>query len=311
MRARLSAIAVSTLVLGAGCAHRKANPVEVDELNRSVEALRAQNTAYARQVEELENRLFILSDQLESRKVNDERAEVPRLPTVALHPAAPVPEPAALPPAGTESESEPEVEYAGEAARPSTHRPVLRLHGNSAEISVRGPAAPVVRVHREGTPRPAREENPEAVALYRQSFAALKSGRHDQAMRGFRELLRAHPGHELADNAQYWIGECFYDRKDFGQAVREFRRVIERYPNGNKVPDALLKVGFSYLSLGSPEAGRQTLSQLQRSYPRHEAAALAASRLAELDPSTPARTSGDSARAANAAKGVRASEEAP
>ena len=89
---------------------------------------------------------------------------------------------------------------------------------------------------------------------------------------------------DLADNSQYWLGECFYDRKDFAQAVREFRRVIERYPSGNKVPDALLKVGFSYLALGSSEAGKQTLSQLQRSYPRHEAAVLAAARLAELDP---------------------------
>jgi tol-pal system protein YbgF len=87
----------------------------------------------------------------------------------------------------------------------------------------------------------------------------------------------------LADNSQYWLGECFYDRKDFTSAVREFRKVIEHYPSGNKVPDALLKVGFSYLSLGSVDAGRQTLSQLQRSYPRHEAAGLASARLAELD----------------------------
>jgi tol-pal system protein YbgF len=87
----------------------------------------------------------------------------------------------------------------------------------------------------------------------------------------------------LADNAQYWLGECYYDRKDYASAVREFRRVVEHYPTGNKVPDALLKVGFTYLALGSMEAGRQTLVQVQRSYPRHEAAQLAAARLAELD----------------------------
>jgi tol-pal system protein YbgF len=313
MRARVCAIAFFTLVLGLGCAHRKANPSEVDQLNRSIEALRAQNAAYAKQIEELENRLFILSDQLESRKVNEERVEAPRLPTVALHPAPPVAEVASLslPPPGTESAAEPEVEYAGEAAKPSTHRPLLRLHGDSAEVTLRGPATPAVRVHREGTPRPAREENPDAIALYRKSFAALQAGLHEEAAKGFREFLRSYPGHDLADNSQYWLGECFYDRKDFGQAVREFRRVIERYPNGNKVPDALLKVGFSYLSLGSPEAGRQTLAQLQRSYPRHEAAVLAASRLAELDQSTHARAAGESAGSATAAKGTRVSEEAP
>ena len=316
MRVGVCAIALFTLALGAGCAHRPVNQAEIDQLNRSIEGLRLQNTAYAKQVEELENRLFILSDQAESRKVNEERAETPRLPTVALHPAEtePLPLALALAPAGTETAAEPEVEYAGEAAKPNAHRPVLRLHGESGELTVtREREAPSpVRVIREGTPRPPKEDHPEAVVLYRKSFEALRTGRHDEAVQGFREFVRLFPGHDLADNSQYWLAECFYDRKDYGQAVREFRRVIERYPNGNKVPDALLKVGFSYLALGSPEAGRQTLAQLQRSYPRHEAAVLAASRLAELDRSTSARAPGESARAAApAAKGAHDSEEAP
>jgi tol-pal system protein YbgF len=315
MQAGVCAPVFSTLVLLTGCAHRPASQASIDQLNRSIEALRAQNIAYAKQVEELENRLFILGDQLESRKVNEERAEPPRLPTVALHPAPPAPEPTVVVPSGTESAAEPEVEYAGEAAKPSVRRPVLRLHGESGELTVtrEAPAPPpTVRVIREGSPRPPKAEPPEAVALYRKSFEALRTGKHEEAAKGFTEFLRDYPGHELADNSQYWLGECFYDRKDYGQAVREFRRVIERYPNGNKVPDALLKVGFSYLALGSHEAGRQTLSQLQRSYPRHEAAGLAASRLAEMDHFTPARPASESARAAaSAAKGTRTSEEAP
>jgi len=35
----------------AGCAHRPASQSEIDQLNRSTEALRLQNTAYAKQVE--------------------------------------------------------------------------------------------------------------------------------------------------------------------------------------------------------------------------------------------------------------------
>lgn len=290
-------------------------------MNRTVEALRAQNTAYAKQVEELENRVFILSDQLESRKINDERAEAPKLPTIALHPI-PAPEvPAPMAPPGTESAAEPEIEYAGEAAKPSTHRPVLRLHGESGELSIvrdpqptpREPApAPTLRVLREGGGRAPKEDSPEAIALYRKSSEALRMGKHDEAAQGFREFLRAYPNHDLADNSQYWLGECFYDRKDFAQAVREFRRVIERYPSGNKVPDALLKVGFSYLALGSVEAGKQTLLQLQRSYPRHEAAGLAANRLAELDRTTHARAAGETGPVeAPQGQAARASQEVP
>jgi tol-pal system protein YbgF len=317
MRLAVCAIGLLTLATVASCAHRPVNQAEIDQLNRSIEALRLQNASYAKQVEELENRLFILNDQLESRKVNEERAETPRLPTVALHPTPPAPPPttAVQVPAGTESAAEPEVEYAGEAAKSTARRPVLRLHGDSGELTVtREPAVaqPTIRVVREGNARPAKEDRPEALSLYRKSFEALRAGRHAEAVQGFREFMHAYPGHDLADNSQYWLAECYYDRKDYGQAVREFRRVIEQYPNGNKVPDALLKVGFSYLALGSLEAGRQTLAQLQRSYPRHEAAVRAAARLAEMDRPTPARSAGDSATAvAPAAKGARASEEVP
>jgi tol-pal system protein YbgF len=210
-------------------------------------------------------------------------------------------------PAGTETDAEPEIEYAGEAAKQSTHRPVLRLHGDTAEVSIaREPAAPPIRVAHEGAPRLARDDGAEAVRLYRKAYDTLRSGNDVEAEPLFRAFLRSFPGSDLADNSQYWLGECFYDRKDFTQAVREFRRVIERYPNGNKVPDALLKVGFSYLALGSVDAGKQTLSQVQRSYPRHEAASLAAARLAELDHSS-LRSDGS----AVTAKAAHMPEEAP
>ena len=317
MRLLVRAIGISSIALMASCAHQQSNQAEVAQLHRSIEAMRAQNAVYAKQVEELENRLFILSDQLESRKVNDEKVETPKLPTVALHPAPTAQSNlvASTAPAGTEPDSEPEVEYAGEAAKPSAHRPVLRMRGDTAEVSItrEAPIAPsVVRVTREGAPRPARDDGAEAVGLYRKAFAALRAGKHEEAAQGFREFLRAFPASDLADNSQYWLGECYYDRKDFTQAVREFRRVIERYPNGNKVPDALLKVGFSYLSLGSTEAGKQTLTQLQRSYPRHEAAVLAGARLADLDRTNPVRTSGGStAGTAPTARAAQIPEEAP
>jgi len=323
MRLLVRAIGISSIALMGSCAHRQSNQAEVDQLHRSIEAMRAQNAVYAKQVEELENRLFILSDRLESRKVNDEKVEAPRLPTVALHPA-PISQPnlvANRVPAGTEPDSEPEVEYAGEAAKPSTHRPVLRMRGDEAELSITREAgassAPVVRVTREGTPRVARDDGAEAVGLYRKAFEALRAGKHEEAAQGFKEFLRAFPASDLADNSQYWLGECYYDRKDFTQAVREFRRVIERYPNGNKVPDAMLKVGFSYLSLGSTEAGKQTLTQLQRSYPRHEAAVLAGARLADLDRPNPVRNTaggsagGSTAGAVPTAKAAQIPEEAP
>jgi hypothetical protein len=74
----------------------------------------------------------------------------------------------------------------------------------------------------------------------------------------------------------------------------------------------LLKVGYSYLALGSIDAGKQTLEQLVRSYPRHETAVLATTRLAELDRAGAAHSSHDARPPANPpVKTAHAPEEAP
>jgi len=281
----------------AGCGHGDAEKnASVTELNRQVQSLRSQNNAYQKQVEELENRVFIMNDQLDSKKVNGERAAVapsPALPKVLLHPAERVAtiveEPAA-------DSGEVDVEYAGEAAKSGGKRPVLRLYGDDTPImsssASEDSTAPKEARRMLVVPRESRQETrqaaPRAAAasegldLYKRSLEALRSGRHVEAAAGFREFVKAHPNHDFADNAQYWLGECYYDQKDYPMAMREFRRVVEKYPTGNKVPDALLKVGFAHLALGSTEAGRQTLEQVVRSYPRHEAASLATAKLAEL-----------------------------
>jgi tol-pal system protein YbgF len=291
----------------------------VEQLNRSIESLRVQNAEYAKQVEELENRVFILTDQLESRKVNEQKVATPQLPTVKLHPADDRATPdSTLAPATTMVSPESEVEYAGEAAKSNSNRPVLRLHGEQAPIFMERPTAEGeerpghATRENQGSVRAGHNADMEAFRLYRRSYEALRQGQHDGAAEGFREFLRRYTAHDLADNAQYWLGECYYDSKDFPSAVREFRRVVERFPHGNKVPDALLKVGYSYLALGSIDAGKQTLEQLVRSYPRHETAVLATTRLAELDRAGPAHPSHDARPPANPpVKTAHAPEEAP
>ena len=315
-----SVIGLTAAGLLAACAHRGAEPAAVEQLNRGIESLRAQNAEYAKQVEELENRVFILTDQLESRKVNEQKVATPQLPTVKLHPendSATADSASSMAPATTMVAPESDIEYAGEAAKSSSNRPVLRLHGEHTPMLVERPSAQSeerVRTTREsqgsGGVRASRDM--EAFRLYRRSYEDLRQGKHDGAAEGFREFLRRYTTHDLADNAQYWLGECYYDTKDFPSAVREFRRVVERFPHGNKVPDALLKVGYSYLALGSVDAGKQTLEQLVRSYPRHETAVLATARLAELDRAGAAHPSHDARLPADPpAKTAHAPEEAP
>ena len=82
-----------------------------------------------------------------------------------------------------------------------------------------------------------------------------------------------------ADNALYWLGETYYVRHRFEQAVREYERLVATYPNSQKLPDALLKIGYSHDELGNTAEAERVLGQLIQSHPQSTAATLARKRL--------------------------------
>jgi tol-pal system protein YbgF len=118
-----------------------------------------------------------------------------------------------------------------------------------------------------------------SITMYRDAVALLRSGKHAESIAMLREFIASNPNHDYADNAQYWLGEAFYDQKDYANAVSEFRTTVEKYPQGNKVPDAMLKVGYCYWAMGEASKGESVLAELIRLYPKSEPATLAAKRL--------------------------------
>lgn len=141
---------------------------------------------------------------------------------------------------------------------------------------VRAPLRPTAAAMR-APERSARAES--SIVKYRDAVALLKRGEHASAVAMLREFLEGNPTHDYADNAQYWLGEAFYDQKDYTRAVSEFRTTVEKYPQGNKVPDAMLKVGYCYYAMGQGDKGETVLAELVRLYPKTEPAVLAAKRL--------------------------------
>jgi tol-pal system protein YbgF len=118
--------------------------------------------------------------------------------------------------------------------------------------------------------------------LYDRGYSLYHQGHFVDAESSFQRFLQANTGSELADNAQYWIGECRYARSDLRGALAAFRETVERYPKGNKVPDALLKAGQSLEGLGDVEGARVTYREVVRRFPGTAAAAVAEERRAKL-----------------------------
>lgn len=121
-------------------------------------------------------------------------------------------------------------------------------------------------------------------ARYRAAVDMLKADEHAAAIAALRAFLADFPGSDLADNAQYWLGEAYYDQHDYAQALVEFRTTVSAYPDGNKRPDAMLKIGFALLATGETELARAQLTALVDEFPTSEPATLAATRLQTITP---------------------------
>ncbi len=109
--------------------------------------------------------------------------------------------------------------------------------------------------------------------IYDQALADCRSGWYDQAIEGFQRVLDHTSAHDLKDNAQYWLAECYYAQEEYMRALGEFQKVKQNFPEGNKVFDAELKTVYTYHRLNNIEQARQKLSQLSRDWPHQKYAA--------------------------------------
>jgi len=117
---------------------------------------------------------------------------------------------------------------------------------------------------------------------YEAAMKLVEDKKYEDAARAFTSFLGSFPTSPLADNAQYWLGETFYVRGNYRDGLAAFRKLIENYPQSDKVPDALLKVGFCQVELGDRNAARASLQEVTRQFPGTTAARQASQRLDRL-----------------------------
>ncbi len=103
--------------------------------------------------------------------------------------------------------------------------------------------------------------------LYDQSFQFIRDQDFAGAEEGFRAFLQRYPGHKLAGNAKYWLGETYYVRGLLDQAIQTFAEGYQQYPQGNKAPDNLLKLGVALAQKNRTEDACLSLKQLKSEFP--------------------------------------------
>ena len=115
--------------------------------------------------------------------------------------------------------------------------------------------------------------------LFAAAYGDYSRGNYDLAISEFRQYVETYPSSEMADNAQYWVGECYYSKKLLNEALAEFDKVSLLFPKGDKVPAARFRKGVTLMEMGQQEAGRAELTALIKLFPRSNEAVLARQQL--------------------------------
>jgi tol-pal system protein YbgF len=129
--------------------------------------------------------------------------------------------------------------------------------------------------------------------VYQAAYIDFSKGVYPLAVTGFRDFLRRYPDHQLAPNAQYWIGEAqlamargYSDARQVDpalrQAVQEFRKVLANYPRSDKAPAALYKEALVLIELKDPTTAQARLQYLVDNFPQAEETPMARERLTAL-----------------------------
>jgi tol-pal system protein YbgF len=118
--------------------------------------------------------------------------------------------------------------------------------------------------------------------VYRQAKSDYDKGNFDLALAGFQHYMAQFPEASQADNAQYWIGECYYALKDFPKAIDAFGKVIKNYPKSIKAPGAKLKTGMAYLNEKNSAKAREYFHRVVKEHPGTNEAEIAKDRLAKI-----------------------------
>ncbi len=117
---------------------------------------------------------------------------------------------------------------------------------------------------------------------YRQAMNDYNSGNFDLALAGFQNFLTQFPDTSQADKAQYWVGECYYAKKEYGKAIEAFSKIIKAYPKSEKVAGAKLKIGYSYVNENNAAKAKEWLNRVIKEYPQTKEAELAKEKLHKL-----------------------------
>jgi tol-pal system protein YbgF len=160
------------------------------------------------------------------------------------------------------------------AQKPSEEMSLMKEDFDRRLLALEGKLADQEKVQAEAK---AKDATPES--LYQSGQDAFKSGDMQKARDIFTKFVGLYPKNDLAANSHFWIGETYYNQKNYEQAILEYQEVIKNFAGKEKVPAAMLKQAMAFKELKDGKSARYILKKLADDYPRSEEAKKAKEKL--------------------------------
>jgi tol-pal system protein YbgF len=105
-------------------------------------------------------------------------------------------------------------------------------------------------------------------SIYQGAYGDYSMGKYDIAYSGFQSFLNKYPNAELAPQAQFYMGECFYLRDMFDGALQEYKKLEKHYKRSGLVSSARLKIAMCYEMLGEIDKSSSILLSILKEFPQ-------------------------------------------
>lgn len=109
--------------------------------------------------------------------------------------------------------------------------------------------------------------------LYRAAYGDYLSGKFPLALEGFMAFLKTYPDSDLADDAQFYLADCYLQKKDYKAARAEFDKALA--VSREFRAQALLKRAYALQGMNQTKDEKLTLDTLIKEFsnsPESEAA---------------------------------------
>jgi tol-pal system protein YbgF len=109
----------------------------------------------------------------------------------------------------------------------------------------------------------------EEVTSYRAAYDAWRANEHQQCIDRFGRFLQSFPTSQYADDAYFWLADCYFKQGDLTRAILGFDDVVTRYPRSERASEALYRQGEALLKKGPSygKAAEKAFDRVVKEYP--------------------------------------------